>query len=619
MALNTDQIEGLRQATAAIAEPIAEWLLEDAARRIAEAGKMTSTAAYELYRAKAMGQSQQNLKRFLKRQLRLSNREIRRLFRRAARFSRDNDAEKAGLGGLGLFDDAALEQMAEAAAKLAQRDFTNLTQTLGMVDRFGRAQPLQSFYRQSMDFAFEQVFTGAADYSTAMRQAAGKLADAGVRVIDYESGVHTGLEAAVRRNLMGGLGLMDEQITAQNHDLLGCDGWEISAHAGSAPDHEDIQGRQYSDADYARLNGSLARRIGTLNCGHYASPILLGVNSPQYTEEELKAFREENAQGVTYEGRHYTLYEATQKQRQIERNIRRQKNRVLVAKQTGDERGLLTARIRLTRLQQEYTAFSKATGLRTQEERLWVSGFGKKKNVQTVTLQNTDHMGQPHIFETITTRNKKGEIVADRYPVKCYKNDLYTNIWCQTNTQNSQDMCAYLNEVVNNQNKYGHLDKIVVVKRSKLPGYAAYDHDTNVLFISEELIDPKLFKEMVDHTYFPARDVKDVLLHELGGHKAHWDAVKRFWRDNSSRFSSLEQAKKALETSFREYVARQISNDYQYLVRIVSRNAGIAFEQQKSLNETIADAIILKTNGALSDTMLGRLIEEVLSYDGNAK
>ena len=139
---------------------------------------------------------------------------------------------------------------------------------------------MQEVYHKCMDFAFMQVSTGAADYNTAIRQATKNLADKGVYVIEYGSGVHTSLEAAVRRNVMGGLGLMQEQISQRTHDDLGADGWEIDAHSNSAPDHEPIQGHQYSDADYAALNNSLIRRIGTLNCGHSAHPIILGVSPP---------------------------------------------------------------------------------------------------------------------------------------------------------------------------------------------------------------------------------------------------------------------------------------------------------------------------------------------------
>jgi len=34
---------------------------------------------------------------------------------------------------------------------------------------------------------------------------------------------------------MGGMGLLDKQITQANYDALGCNGWKISAYANSAP------------------------------------------------------------------------------------------------------------------------------------------------------------------------------------------------------------------------------------------------------------------------------------------------------------------------------------------------------------------------------------------------
>ncbi|MBQ7345352.1 MAG: hypothetical protein IJW45_04730 [Oscillospiraceae bacterium] len=230
-------------------------------------------------------------------------------------------------------------------------------------------------YKQCCDFAFNKVVTGAQDYTSAIRDATRHLAEKGIQTIDYESGVHTSLEAAVRRNIMGGLGLMQEQISQQNHDDLGCDGWEISAHSASAPDHEPIQGRQYSDVEYARLNGSLVRRIGTLNCGHSAMPIILGVNSPQYTREELEEMRRANEEGVTVEGKHYTMYEATQRQRSLERSMRKQKRRILIDEKTGDKEKLQWDQIRLVRTREEYHRFSKAAGLREQWERTEAAGF----------------------------------------------------------------------------------------------------------------------------------------------------------------------------------------------------------------------------------------------------
>lgn len=376
--LTPEQVAGLQVAFEQLADPLNEYIVQDVARRVSEAGQLTSTAQYMIWRGQQLGMSQRQLKAYLRKYLNVSHREIRRLLTQSAEVGYDFDIKRLPHAQAVKFqDNAVMQQIVAAAVELATESFTNIVQTtaIGFTAPDGHFYPMAETYYKTTDFAFSQVATGVTDYNTAVRQACAKLTADGVKVIDYASGVHTTLEAAVRRNIMGGLGLMQEQISKQNHDDLGCDGWEISAHAASAPDHEPIQGRQYSDAEYEALNNSLVRRIGTLNCGHAAYPIILDVNSPQYTREELEKFRTDNAKGVDYEGRHYTMYEATQRQRQIERAIRAQKRRVLAANATPDKERQAQTKARLTVLTQEYNRFSKAAGLRTQGERLFVSGF----------------------------------------------------------------------------------------------------------------------------------------------------------------------------------------------------------------------------------------------------
>lgn len=378
--LTPDQIAALRDAAGQIADPVNDYLIRDIARRIAEAGQLTGTASYQIWRAQNLGLSQREVKRRLKELLKKSETEIQALLTQSAEVGYRFDLDRLPTAAAIPFEEnAILQQIVRAAVELAQEDFTNITQTLGMVDPYGNALPLQDAYRSACDFAFKQVSTGAADYNTAIRRAVKNLTARGVRTIDYESGVHTSLEAAVRRSVMGGLGLMQEKIAQYNHDAMGCDGWEISTHAASAPDHEPIQGRQYSDAAYEALNNSLVRRIGTLNCGHKAFPILLGISSPQYTPEELEKLRADNEKGVTVDGRHYTMYEATQMQRRLETAIRTQKRRILAGEATGDKDRLLTDQIKYRRLEQEYKRFSDTAGLRTQQERMELAGFGPKQ------------------------------------------------------------------------------------------------------------------------------------------------------------------------------------------------------------------------------------------------
>ena len=380
--MTPEQIQSMRDACEEIAQPVIDWLLADIAERVEEAGKMTSTAAYEIYRAQALGESKKALQDYLKKQLKLSQKEVRQLMHKAAKFSSEDDYQRVGIWASEA-EQKSLMQITDAAVKLAGDELQNITQTMGMVSPItGTPQPLQKVYQDCMDTAVKLVANGGTSASQAAREATRKLAERGVVSIDYASGVSTELGAAVRRNLMGGMGLMVEQITQKNHDILGCDGWEISAHANSAPDHEDIQGRQYSDKEFEQLNSSLKRRIGTLNCGHVAMPIILGVNSPQYTEAELQALKDENAKGVTYEGRQMTGYEATQYQNRIERTIRKQKRRVLLSEKTDDQEQLLADQIRLTRLNQEYRKFNAAMGFKSRQERLEVIGWGRKQAAQ---------------------------------------------------------------------------------------------------------------------------------------------------------------------------------------------------------------------------------------------
>ena len=379
MALTPEQISGLRAAAEEIAQPVIDWLLKDIAERVELAGEMTSTAAYEVYRAQALGESKQELEKYLRQQLKVSDEEVNQLLHKAASFASEDDYERVGVWATEA-DKESLMQLADAAVKVVGKDLRNITQTLGMVSPItGRPKPLQGVYQDCMDVAIKLVSTGGASASEAARQTTRKLAERGVVTIDYASGVSTELGAAVRRNLMGGMGLLVEQVTQKNHDALGCNGWEISAHANSAPDHEPIQGKQFSDEEFEQLNGSLARRIGTLNCSHVAMPIIIGVNSPQYTADELSAFQRENAEGVTYEGRHMTGYEATQYQNRIERSIRTQKRRVLLSETAGDKEQLLTDQVRLTRLNQEYQRFNAAMSFKSRAERLEVIGWGRKQ------------------------------------------------------------------------------------------------------------------------------------------------------------------------------------------------------------------------------------------------
>jgi hypothetical protein len=173
------------------------------------------------------------------------------------------------------------------------------------------------------------------------------------------------------------------------------------------------------------MNNSLVRRIGTLNCGHSASPIILGVSSPQYTPEELEEMRAKNAEGVTVEGKHYTSYDATQKQRQFERAIRKQKNRILVDERLNDTEQLSIDQIRLGRLQDAYKEFNAAANLRDKFDRAAVTGFDTRhaKAAKSTYQQEKKQMqANPRLAQNGLTKYKGNGIIHSGATTGAYDN-----------------------------------------------------------------------------------------------------------------------------------------------------------------------------------------------------
>ena len=369
--MTSAQRDGLKDAALALTEPMIDDLVKDISRRIKGAGAITDTAEYQIYRAQALGASKKEVERQVAEQLKLQEEVISSLF--------EYVLDKS----LAYEDNGSLQQMANAYAEMTKSKTAEMLQTLWGTAPDGQVLPLQDAYARALDFAFRETATGGLDMETAIRRAVTPLAKRGLRTIEQKSGRSIGIEYACRRYIMDQLGALDDEVQKANHDRMGCDGWEISAHAACAPDHEPIQGRQYSDAEYEQLNNSLQRRIGHLNCGHTASPIILGVNAPQYTEAELKQFAEDNEKGITYNGKHYTLYQAGQEQATMENAIRNLRRQILADEETKSP-DLQKHQIRLRVLQSEYTRFCKAAKLPTRNERLQVAGFGRSQASKAV-------------------------------------------------------------------------------------------------------------------------------------------------------------------------------------------------------------------------------------------
>lgn len=238
---------------------------------------------------------------------------------------------------------------------------------------------LKKTYNDLIDEAVFNVTTGTTDYQSAMRGVMKQLADSGVKIheekVGYKSGYNVRIDSAVRQNVLTGIRQVNIEVQKQVGRSFGADGVEISAHSPCAEDHLFLQGKQYSNKEFKKLNASLERPIGEYNCRHFVFSIVLGVNQPSYSDKMLNQMNRESQSIIEYEGKKYTAYEATQVQRKLETAIRKEKDRQIIARASGDKDGVGIAQNNISTLTQKYNDFSKKAGLDTYKNRLTVSGY----------------------------------------------------------------------------------------------------------------------------------------------------------------------------------------------------------------------------------------------------
>lgn len=153
--LTPEEIGALEERAAELTEPIQEFLLRDIARRIAKAGQLTSTAQYQIWRTQQLGMSRKEIQRELQKLLKVSRKELRVLLTQSAEVGYRFDLERLPTEKANPFgENGTLQQIVAAAVDQAEEDFTNLTQTLGLVAPDGKAYPLQKAYQRCMDYAF---------------------------------------------------------------------------------------------------------------------------------------------------------------------------------------------------------------------------------------------------------------------------------------------------------------------------------------------------------------------------------------------------------------------------------------------------------------------------------
>lgn len=282
-----------------------------------------------------------------------------------------------------------VSEMSPYMVRLMQR---NYEATLGEWSNFTRTtlDASQQLFISKMDEIYNNVASGSIGYTQAFAEAIDDLAADGVRDIVYTRlrdgmlSVHTDtIETATLRCIRTGISQASAQIQTARMDEMGVDLVLVSSHMGARPSHQVWQGKIYSRSGTSRKYPDFVSSTGYgtgaglcgWNCRHNFSPWFEGMDNPfeHYDAEENKK-----------------VYDDTQKQRSMERGIRKTKRQEQVLRygaqaaqnaQTRDDLNERLSRVRkrLNAQNEAYRAFCEGHDLRPLEERLRIAKVNRRR------------------------------------------------------------------------------------------------------------------------------------------------------------------------------------------------------------------------------------------------
>lgn len=397
-----------------------EYILKTIGNSIDEIGKLNYSEAHKIAQMLKYGGNYDKIVKKLAEITDLNEKDIKNIFNEVAKSDYSFAKQFYDYNNVKYIpydENLALQSQVNAIKNITQRNIKNMMNPsvlgYGMIDQttgLVTFRNLKDTYYNLLDEAVMSVAQGKETFNEAMQRQIKEMGGGGLKVIYDSTYIDKNgivkhrtrrLDSAIRMNMKDGLRTLHNETQQTFGEQFGADGVEISVHSNPAEDHEDMQGRQFSNEEFDKLqttgiakdytgkeiditivskNGNIFHRpVSMYNCYHYTFSIVLGVSSPEYTEEQLQKIIDDNNKGFELDGKHYTTYEGTQMQRRLETEIRKQKDTQILAKASGQTETVAEAQKKISELTNKYKELSNKAGLPTKMERMRVSGYRRIK------------------------------------------------------------------------------------------------------------------------------------------------------------------------------------------------------------------------------------------------
>lgn len=372
--LSDYELGELTQPIIAIYNLIEMELLEQVAKRFDVYDKVGGSLEWQAKKLDELGALNNEAVKVIARMSKRSEKEIAQMLKNASLGNVDMSTLDAAYTNGFIFVNPQKILQSATLRNVIELSYKDLGQTYKLIQTKAIESTKQA-YMDVINRAYIETASGIYDYNTSIRNALRDMADKGIGGATYRRSngkiIRYSIEGAVRRDTITAVHQLANKGAEQATKEIGAKYVEVSSHIGARisetnpiANHAGWQGKVYrlegNDEEYPNLKESTGypddiQGLGGANCRHRMFPFFPGISTPN----PYKVDPEENRR----------VYEASQKQRAMERKIRATKKRMVVAKASGDVEKAKEYRTKLTVQQNQIDKFCKANNLRRQTER----------------------------------------------------------------------------------------------------------------------------------------------------------------------------------------------------------------------------------------------------------
>ena len=230
---------------------------------------------------------------------------------------------------------------------------------------------------------YKDVRTGKETYHKIIKRYIEKLSHRGLTVTHPASGRVDRLDVAVRRSVLTSINQASGKVNLEYCDEAGLDLVEVTSHMGARPTHAAWQGGVYSrsgsSVKYPDFETSTGYGTGAGLCGWNCRHNFYGYIEGMPRARSAEEIADLDSGELHWGGETFTPYEASQKQRELERGIRATKRELVGLESAGRSapaaerhvytKAYETKAVKLVKQRSELNSFCRATGRRIDRTR----------------------------------------------------------------------------------------------------------------------------------------------------------------------------------------------------------------------------------------------------------